>query len=492
MKKIICFALLIFMILSVLALASCTVNDSEHAGDQTTTTTPPTTTEPFDADPPKYVDPFEGKKFDFKGTTVRFAIAGAKRGDLNDDAYRSIDADENNGDPIVESVYTRNKSIEERINVVIDVVKCTDNKSLKEYITPMALCGDDRVDWMVANQKNDIDICFDEYVLDLARQNTGTYTFNYIDINNPWWSKDYIDKYQFADELYWLSGPISLKYLGGMSCVFVNEDLYNEYLKKDHGSLADLVLDGNWTVDQMAKMCADIYKASGGQVNGVNMFEENDVKRLMVGAGFSLEGTNEFGGKAILDVTANSDIISKVKSVFSDKEGIGSLSEYSNSVDGFVNGKQLFMYGDISKAYELKEMNGNLLEVPMPKLDKNQEEYRCLMSDDNQIMGLMYTSSRIKEATVTLELMAADAYANTVYKYYDNLLDNKFSTNYDTFTMVSLILDSAYIDFGMAWENGIYVDYWRQGNRYLNFTAPSGSQSKKWQDNLDTVIDRLF
>lgn len=486
MKRIISLLLSAIMLVGAMALVSCALEDEEYAGNVDEgfvcglgTTTPSTTI----INKPSY---FGNPTFD--GAVVKFALASAVMGDLNSDGYRGCDVDEDNGDLIVSKVYKRNQNVEERFDVDIQVVECTDEKSLTELVTPILLAGDDDIDCLWADQSYDIDLCLNGFLLDLNKLDKSE---NYIELDSSWWDGDYTKQYQYNDELYWLSGPLSLTYLGGMSCVFVNEMLYDQYILPDYGNIADIVRAGEWNISTLAKMSNDIYTKSGNKIMGSMLAGQENITQLLVGAGAEYTERHADGTISLNLSSADSKYVSVAGSImkmFTQVEGVGSLTSFG---DSFAYGGQLFRFGKLSDAYAFIEAEYNWLMVPTPKLNSNQSEYRTAMASNNQLIGIAYTCRNVPAVTATLEAMAAESSRLVTPAFYDYVARYKYTRDDDTAEMLDMISDSVYTDFGMAWERYIFGSSWINGGKYDFSTITTLAKKENWASNLKTVINKL-
>lgn len=482
MKKVISLVLALALFAGTLTLMSCAMADEEYSGAQNNASASDTTSNK----PPYYTklpDPIT-----FDGAKIRFALASAHEKNLESDGYRGCYVDEDNGEMVVSAVYKRNQNVEERLNVDIDVVLCTDEKSLTKTVTPIFMAGDDDIDCLWADRENDIGLCLKGYLLDLNKLDKNE---NYIEYDSDWWNSEYSDNIRYKDELFWLSGPLSLTFLGGLSCVFVNRDLYDQYLLADYGDITDMVLSGQWNVASLAKMSNDIYTKTGKTVFGSKFADKNAVMDALIGAGLEYTKKNA-DGSISLDLASPSSkylsVSSQILQLFTSVDGVGSFAEFG---DGFAGGTQLFKYGKLSDGIALREMKYDCYILPTPKLGADQAEYRSAVSSRNQLIGIPYTCQNVPAVSATIEAMAAEAYRLVMPAYFDLISKYKFTRDDDTAMILDLIRDSAYTDFGMAWEREIFGSDWISSGKFKFDPTTLNKYSAAWAHSLKEALTML-
>ena len=480
MKRIICFILCLIMVMSTVALVSCAEKETNKGGDEV-------------EEGPKDDTYLTG--YDFEGAVIKFAIACGEKGNPLNNAYRSCMVEEKTGDSVVDAIYDRNQIIKSRLNVEIEVIVCTSNTQFTPTVEPALLAGDDEYDWLWGQQANDIDLCLQGYVYDLNKLGDRSL----VDPDAEWWAAEYMDYYQYKNEMYWLSGPLCLNYTGGASCVFVNSTLYDANIDPTYGDIYDLVRAGNWTIDEFAAMSSMIYK----DVNSNEKLDEGDIigssfssswaiMQLLGGVGVECSTRNPDGSITFDINTKNDKYISsmqKTYNLFNQTTGINNSTKWACY---FADGAQLFRYGSVSTMSGFREMEDDFYVVPTPKLDKEQPEYRAIMSDGNNLMGLAYTCQNIEAATATLELMAYFTDQMVTDLYYDEVLKYKYSRDDSTAEMVDLVTDSIYTDFVLIWEKYLWDEHWLRYKGYGPSVVSTIRKSESsWIQRFNETLAKL-
>jgi len=483
MKRIVCFVLCLVMIMATVALVSCA--EKEKKPDQGDV-------KPIDPED-NYIEKFEG--LDFEGTAITFALSSATSPEAN--GYRSCLVEEKTGDSVSDAIYDRNELVEKALNVDIEVAITSNHTEFTKTVETTLQAGDDEYDWLWGQQANDIDLCLQGYIYDINRLGE----MSYIDPNAKWWAAEYMDHYQYKDELYWLSGPLSLIYNGGASCVLVNATLYDTNFTESYGDIYDYVRTGNWTIDDFAAMSATVYQDTNGdeKLDGNDVFGSYNhswgVMILLGGIGLECS-TKNADGTITFDITTKNDrYISAMQRTYNLFEQCVGISNTINAMNGkvdFANGNLLFLINPISSMEGYREMQDDFYLIPPPKLDTNQTEYRTVMTDGNQIMGLAYTCQHIEAATATLELMAYYNDKMVSDLYFDEVLKYKYSRDEGTAEMVQLCHDSIYTDFVFIWERWIWDAHWLRYNGYGMGTVSLMKKSEaNWIKRFNETLAKL-
>lgn len=90
-----------------------------------------------------------------------------------------------------------------------------------------------------------------------------------VQINEPWYARNYIENMCFGGKLYLVAGSASLNFLQNMCVVFFNKDLMTDL---SYEAPYDAVRDGKWTFDTMNSLVKD----SGADLNADGKFDETD------------------------------------------------------------------------------------------------------------------------------------------------------------------------------------------------------------------------
>ena len=497
MKKIISLILVIAATLSVLALISCVEDIEGMEGTKETDVTEATTT-PM---PPLHLGEYptcgSSNKPDFQGHTVTFAVCDPESEDTTLSKLSCL-ADEKTGDAIVDAIYERNQLIKEALNVNIEISVYSFGGPLIKNVIPSLLANANDFDVVWGAQVNELPLSLEGFMLDLSDpEQIGSY----INYENEWWDSDYIESINYQDHIHWLSGPISLSYLGGAACVLVNQRLYNESLAANYGNIYDYVLSGKWTLDDMAAMCNAIHRdmdaddrISQGDVIGSAFSSSWSIMQLLVGVGMEGSIVNADGSQTLGINTKNNEYINTVHKTYSTLEACEGVDHSTAWKDYFISGNQLFRFCSLQtlNSSDLREMADDFYVIPAPKLDSSQSEYRSAMTDANHVIGISYTCENVPAASAVLEMMAYHNHRTVSSVFNDELVKYIPSGGNDIYNMIGVIRDSVYTDFVLAWEKKIFGSHWIRYNGFQkNIKGLLAKNEGQFTSKFNEIIAKL-
>lgn len=138
MKKKLCLMLIAAMLVS--SLASCSeskVNKEKETTAASETVANVSASEETEEETKKYLDDLP-EKMDFGGTSMRFIVEEGGNGNLSE---LSIMAEEDTGEVVDSAIFTRNASVQERLNINIDLVDTIMFSGLPAVVRPSITAG---------------------------------------------------------------------------------------------------------------------------------------------------------------------------------------------------------------------------------------------------------------------------------------------------------------------------------------------------------------
>lgn len=442
---------------------------------------------------------------------IRFLIAEPSRNKGGRFSERSICLEEfDESDPTVgavdSKVYGRNCLVEKNLGVLI-LPTVIDDGIITNTLYNDLLSGDSSFDILCGYQAHDTAIAAAGLLAnynDLASRNA-----NYVSLDQDYWSQTYNEALSYQGKMFWITGELSLRYLGGMYCTFVNMDLYKANFEETYGSIYSVVDDMEWNLDLMMTMSKAIWNDTdlsgkadeGDSVLGFVTECCDMLDGMAIGAGVNFSERDD-DGNITLTFTDNS----KTAKAFSFTEKMhnylyGEYGAYvpakfnhsATSMTIFSSGKALFTHDKIYQAENYLTDMKNYGIIPSPMLDSDQTAYRAAIHDGCTLFGLYKESDSLPAAAATLEAMAAISHTEVTTAYYDEALKSRYSRDPQSAKMIDLIRDSVYIDFGFGWGNSL--------NAIHNFfrdavlKAPTSSMFRKytstWNDALAELLEAL-
>ncbi|MBE6608504.1 MAG: hypothetical protein E7633_08105 [Ruminococcaceae bacterium] len=483
-KRILMIVMVILLIFStVLTLVSC--SNGENPDDDIVVTRP------------------TPDAHDFEGYTVKFAVC---EGYNNESLVkRSICPDENSGDPVDKAVIARNKAIENRYNCNIEMTYYIANENIS--LTPEILSGSGDYDVIVGRQCDDISLCLNNYLVDVANHED---TAPYIDLESKffYWGTDYIKGLSYNGKVYWLTGEISLNYTVGFYCTFVNAALYEENFSKSEGSIYDIVRNKEWTVDKV-KMLADAVTTEKNitfdelivseEYIGIAMPVNETVNALALASGVKFCETDRCTLNR--NNTALHGFFDKYYELIDSGNMINTGDDYDSAFMAIKRDNALMTFGYLHQAvtYLKDQMTSPYYILPMPMLSAEQGNYVSPLINDLALFGISSSSKNIKATAIVLEAMCKESYRSVRPYYYEEDLGLHYTTDLDSAEMMDIICKSAYTDTVYAWSGTEYFE--GVGNMIKNAFADCKDAEaaiktfpvaqKIWDDDLSEIISKL-
>ena len=391
-------------------------------------------------------------------------------------------------------MYARNTAVEERFNVELIGNKVSTAGGVAQIVTPVLTAGATDYDILVGYQYYDIGLAA-----------TGLmYNFNRIadsqlNIENDWWSTDYINNINYGDKLYWLTGDVTLAHIGTIAASYVNARIYSEYCQDDYGHLYDIVRDKEWTFDLMIMMCEDAYV----DTNGNDKYDDGDQYGFINSLGVEMaycagidSSVRDADGNitVAIDNDKTADIMWYCNEIWTSRVAVSNNTE-QGQYKLFANGEGMVYFRDLMAAEDelFRNMEDDFYIVPIPMGDEYAcEGYRSTCMTGNNVVGLAHTTQYPAECTMILEALAAESYRSVTPIYYDTILKDRYTRDNDSKEMIDMVRSLVGVDFVNTWSFG-YTDAY---NFYLTFDSNTvasriATYAPQWEEVLDDLLSTL-
>ncbi len=284
----------------------------------------------------------------------------------------------------------------------------------------------------------------------------------YVNLENPWWSKDYIESVSLdPHDPYLLFGSITYNAIERLVCVTFNKRLMEEIHGLKDTDIYEMVLDGTWTIDKFLELAKGIYIDNGDGINnakdvhGYITSGVDTLVNLVYSSGIDFTGRDE-DGFPTLQVN-NERSISLVEKLLSLKNDVSYYAVTKDEYDGaelpyarnFADGKGLFLVQRFYSVGVCKEMVDDYGMVPMPKFDEDTEGYTSIESNLVQWGAVPVTCERVEMTSAALECLAYEGYQHLTPAYFENNLKLRYTRGdlgYES-QMLDIIVESADTDF---------------------------------------------
>jgi hypothetical protein len=430
-------AMLLAVMMSVAALASCAGSDDDTPVTRPTSENSDDGTDFIEAD-------FDGDEFVFLA-----ADPDDYSSDQGNRYYaETLDPESVSGNLRDNAAFERNLAVEEKYNVEIKTILCTNPAAeLSGYYMSGDICFDVIYGW--ANR--------------LGAQITQNYFYDWYDVDNidleaEYWSPSAIDDLTIADRLFLCTNDTSINKLAHAEMLFFNKQILEEYnLTSPH----DYVDSDTWTVDQYLEMV----KAVSEELDGDNKFTKNDrygllnesFVSLMAGAGMSYTDKSDDGTYTVaIGSEKVINFLEKVKTTLSDTSHVISLDTIRGDGEGpgeyndiweyarsyFATGHSLFITGNAKTTEEFRDMEDPYGVVPLPKYDTTQDRYYATVDSCACIFAIPFDPRNIEMTGIIMEYMAYKSNELYIPAYYETTIKTQRMQDEKDQEMLDIIKNS--------------------------------------------------
>ena len=445
MKKIISLISLL-LVLAMLA-AGCAKTPEENTGD----TTVDTADNGLLYDDNGYLKDGIPEEIDYDGALIK--IKGWK----DTEASRDFNEDGSKGDYIASKTYSRNRKVEDRLNVELefDLTHNGNNAARYEYIQVVenALRTDIKYDLIACYSMNAANFASDGFLTDLMDQNA-------LDTEKPWWPQLMVENSTINNKLYFASGSISTTSTMQSMVLALNLNLMHSMGYNDP---RDLVIDDQWTMNTFFEMCTDTYvdlnhetdgKDSGDRF-GLVMFDSvmgdafltsNGLKYLSTDDSGKIVIAPEFKGEKIHALAET--LIQKFKS-----DDFWYNGKDTGNSPIFIEERALFMGTTFFALVNVKkDISFEYGYLPFPKADAAQENYYTCVGYPFTMWCIPLQCENHERAAYVMECLASEGYRQVQPEVYQEV---KYRSGSDALNaeMFDIIIGSTVYDIGRIFHN---------------------------------------
>ena len=162
----------------------------------------------------------------------------------------------------------------------------------------------------------------------------------------------------------------------------------------------------------------------------------------------------------------------------------------------FVSGTSLFMFGQFTTAELLREMTDDYGIVPIPKYNKDQENYFSTVYEVMRFMALPYNCQKTDAVCAVLEEMAFRGYNDVLPVYYETVLKNKYARDDISVRMIDMIRSNLTADIAVIYGSGFgglcYAPREQIRNGSGEFASKFASMEKKAAAESEKLIARFM
>ncbi len=370
-----------------------------------------------------------------------------------DSTVNDIWVEAETGDVLDDAIYYRNRTVEERFNIVFDEVKAVPYGEISTHIKNAVSAGDDAYDLVIGQMEQSGQDALGGYFMNW-------YDLPHVNFTKPWYPASLVDEATVNGKMYIIASDLSLSYTLYTYCVYYNKELATTY---DMPDLYTLVDDGKWTLDQMFTLAKQVYV----DTNGTNAVDEGDtygmfaaldgctVSAYFYGANQPYASIENNEIKMDLNSERTVTILEKLRDNFFDTDAISeSISHNTHgSADEFAKGLYLFSPSIIKYSlYSVRQSQFEWGILPFPKLDEAQEKYYSAIDAGSSILTVPTTAANTEMIGAVVEALSAESWKSVMPTFYDTVMDSKIASDEGTIRMLDTIFNNRVIDFAYLYD----------------------------------------
>lgn len=479
MKRIL--ALVLLAVIMVSAAVSCSDNN-KGTGESTSTTASggdnaeTETTSPYaDDDLGEYN--FEGYEFH------NIARTG-----------NNMDVEEEIGDALNDSIYLRNRKIEERFNF-----------KFTELIVPSSdMASSQRVSLLAGDKSYDIMVirCPDAYTFAQEGLLHPMSSLPYIDIEKPYWDEWVTNQWSIANQSYFIAASYDIATYSKTVALLFNKKLANELGLTD---LYDIAKEGKWTYDKFSEVGC----LAKSDLNGDGVYTSDDqhaylgTKRFILPAFWTAgnvktieKDSDDIPYLAALDPKFVNVWDKLVRILVNDEIWFDKAPDPNLLSDPllpaiFKEGRALFYDSEFTGILNLRDMDIDFGILPYPKYDENQEKYVTRMSWAEMVsIPLYWSDEELERTSIILEALACESAKTVIPTYYELALKTKGVRDEESEAMIDLLFNARVFDWGDTIWSGLLRDGIFPGI-FPDKADTMISSVEKAQTNIQATIDKM-
>ena len=490
LKKIICILMITALLLNVFACAGDTNGDNAdtaadktgNAAENTGENTLDSTTEEVKLLPDLPESNFEGYEFKIY----------SKGPSYNEWGSMDIAADEENGEPINDAVYKRNRYIEEKLNIKITEVPSASG-DMVGTVKKTVSAGDNAYDAVVPNMYDQATLAAGGNLIDLKQ-------VPHLDLSKKWWDQKANIDLTIGNKLFFTVGDLFIMDNDATWLVIFNKELIRDLeLENPY----DIVRNNKWTFDKLLDMCKGVSK----DLNGDGIMDRNDfygnVSQGENMTAYYLASGEKYVSKdsgdlpfTAMDSERSLSVVEKIYDLMYDNTvsynywDLSDAEPFKITQAMFENNQAVFKITALQLVIRMRNMETNFGIIPMPKYEETQKDYAHYVHPTASALSIPVSNQNMERTGIILEALAAESYYTVRPAYYEISINGKFLRDEESIEMLDIILDSRVYELAMmfGWNGlgGVLEDMYRPKKRDFVSTY------EKKKDSYDKAINKTI
>ena len=409
-------------------------------------------------------DPYEKDDLpdlDYDGETVTMLYWSDN---LHKDEFEIVEPSD---DMVKNASYTRNRTVEARLNIKFDYVSTKGNTNNTSQFVQFL-----QNDIKSGNCEYDIFGCYGLTTASCATSNLcmDLKDYDYINFDKPWWPDSLEEEATIRGKLFFASGDIATSYLYEMYMIFYNSDMITDY-RFDTDPLK-LAIDGTWTWEKFYEYCAAVGahdNDGNGQVNGSDKYgfiaEIGTLCPIFFSADLKMFSHDKYGGIRVDESCFSDKADGFVRDINDFIHNSGSAFFYratDNKVKTFfANNNTLFMINRAAVAKtDLATKEGlNYGILPMPKYDDEQDQYVSTLANGFSLYGMSIgvdkEVGRADMCSAVLECLASESYRQISPVLFETVMKLRYSPNAQSSQVYDIVRETVQFDLSRIFHKAL-------------------------------------
>lgn len=458
---------LLFSVIACSKAPENTESSAASAAPVTETQAPETTVNIYAGVP---TEDFGGMTFSVLNQNISWALCPFK-------------ADELNGEILNDSVYERNSSTEEKLNIKLDV---TVGEEYSAYTTVrnLVLANDSMYDLNCLGAFRIGPMLSQHLFADLK-------ALDDVHLSEPWYNRRSQEEFTIRGQVFMTQGVAQIEYFEGVWVIYFNKKLIADNKMEDP---YELVRSGKWTIDRFSEMA----NAGAKDLNADGVIDTNDVFGFSTHTGITfsfLHGceeraiTQDETGTPVVVVPDNRmiDAMEKIQKLMSSKNFRTLNDGTKNKV--FASDQALFLGETLGSATKLREMVTDFGIIPSPKYDESQKEYLSYMAPSGLAFCIPVSAKDLRKSAVVLENLNALSYETVLPAYYDVVLGGKALRDEISLEVLDLVVKNCENELAYVF---MWNSYYQTVLNLMAGTSPIASTLEKEKTATESAIARFM
>ena len=374
-------------------------------------------------------------------------------------------AETETGEPINDTVFRRNRDVEELYNIIITPLYPGDTRSaIEQYILKMFMSGEDTYDaaFVLGSSATKTILASNQYTYDL-------FDVGNLNLSASWWDKQSVADLSVAKQLHMVTGDISIFSALSVDHLFLNKNMAELY---ELDNAYDVVRQGKWTWDVLTEMSRKVSRDLNG--DGVLTIEDqfgiccetSNMRQIVISSGARISSKDADDLPVLTVNTENTvTVFDYALQSFLNKDISILANEYAGKykdiwndmlLPKFRNDEFLFIALPLLYALDFRNMESDFGILPYPKLSEHQSEYYTLVG--RYFSTYIYIPTTCPDSGRSGAVIDALGYYSQKYvkpAVIDVTVTNKLIRDNDSADMVNLLLDTRVFDLALLynWEN---------------------------------------